>query len=132
MKRLKELQELNNRSEYDFKDLIEAYSKSTVEVLTKTDSYQDWENGGVWVDGKEEWSALDLGAVVPLSTDDWQRDEGGTFNQNTRKLYCYEKIEKGSKVKSHDLIYSILRSEDYSDYDIGLYMYYIGRGERDD
>lgn len=115
---------------YNFKRLIKKYSKTPVYLLEETEGYHDPYQGGKWIPGEIIETELE-GAVVPLSNEDLRFDEGGTYTAADRKLYCYKEIAKGEKVKYKDKPYTILESKDYSDFDEGLYIYIIRRGDRD-
>ena len=111
---------------FNFKRLIKKYSKEPVYILRETEGYYDWEQGGIWVPGGEEEIEIE-GAVVPLSNEDLQFDEGGTYNFEDRKLYCYEDIDKGEKIKHKEKIYTVMEKKDYSDFDEGLSIYFLKR-----
>ncbi len=113
---------------FNFKRLIKKYSKFPVFILEEKEGYRDPDQGGIWVPGTIKETELKNAAVVPLSNDDLKFDEGGTYNTEDRKLYCYKDIVKGTKIKCKDKIYTILEKRDYSDYGQGLYIYFIKRG----
>lgn len=122
---------------FDFKDLVESFSTGVIEVILKTEGYYDMNNGGEWVDGASKKIRLEKDAIVPLSNDDLKFDVGGTYTHDNRKLYCYEKLEKGTIVtntQENGVIktYKVLAEKDYSDFDLGLYIYILERGDRDD
>jgi len=115
---------------FNFKRLIQKYSKYPVYILRETEGDNDWKQGGIWVPGKIEEIEIE-GAVVPLSNEDLKFDEGGTYNFEDRKLYCYKEISKGEKIKHKDKIYMVLERKDYTDFDDGLFIYILKRGEAD-
>lgn len=115
---------------YNFKRLISKYSKEPVYKLEQGEGYNDWNNGGVWVEGEIEETLIPNGAVLPLSKDELEYDEGGTYNQEDRKMYCYEEVEKGTKIKHKNKTYTIQESLSYGDFDIDLNIYFIKRGGR--
>lgn len=122
---------------HNFKRLIKKYTTGTTIAVKETEGYYDMENGGVWVDGEKESIVLDPVAIVPLSKDDLKFDGGGTYSDDNRKLYCYEKLEKGTIIINTQYnnvtkTYKILSDKDYSDFDTGLYIYILERGGRDD
>ena len=110
--------------------MIKKYSKHPVYILRETEGYHDYSKGGIWVPGGIEEIEIE-GAVVPLSNEDLKFDEGGTYNFEDRKLYCYKEISKGEKIKHKDKTYTILERKNYSDFDDGLFIYFIKRGEVD-
>ena len=109
---------------FDFKRLIKKYSKEPAYILRETAGYYDWEQGGMWVPGGEKEIEIE-GAVVPLSNEDLQFDEGGTYTIEDRKLYCYEEIDKGEKIKHKGKIYTVMEKKDYSDFTEGLRIYFL-------
>ena len=115
---------------FDFKRLIKKYSKVPAYQIKETDGYRDHENGGIYVPGTTEEILID-GAVVPLSNEDLNFDEGGTYASEDRKLYCYKEMKKGTKVKHKDKTYTVMESKDYSDFDIDLFIYVLKRGGND-
>lgn len=122
---------------YNFKRLVKKYSKGEVKATVKTEGHYDMDNGGVWVEGDKEEIILNPAAIVPLNKDDLKFDEGGIYSYDNRKLYCYTRLEKGTEIINLQVngvtkIYKILAEKDYSDFDTGLYIYILERGDRDD
>jgi len=111
---------------FNFKRLTNKYSKEPVYLLRVTEGYYDWEQGGIWIPSGEEEIEI-KGAVVPLSNEDLQFDEGGTYTTEDRKLYCYEEIDKGEKIKHKEKIYTVIEKKDYSDFAKGLSIYFLKR-----
>lgn len=117
---------------FNFRRLIKRYSKSPVFILEEKEGYRDPNQGGTWVPGiVEEKEIKEFAAVVPLSSEDLNFDEGGTYSTKDRKLYCYQDIKTGTKIKHKDNTYTVLTKKDYSDFDDGLYIYFIKRGGTD-
>lgn len=122
---------------FNFKSLINSYSKDTVKAIYTTEGHYDTDNGGKWVDGEKIEEILNSAAIVPLSQDDLKFDVGGTFNSDGRKLYCYKKLIKGALIESVQRdgtkrTYKIMQEKDYSSFDTGLHIYLMLRGDRDD
>ena len=65
------------------------------------------------------------------TNEDLNFDEGGTYTSEDRKLYCYKGMKKGTKVKHKNKTYTVMESKDYSDFDIGLFVYVLKRGGND-
>lgn len=118
-------------SNYNFERLIKKYSKFPVYELKETEGYHDPNQGGIYIQGTIEEILIEGAAVVPLSNDDLNYGEGGTYTTEDRKMYCYTKIEKGTKIKFKDKDYTVMESKDYEDFDIGLFIYILKRGGRD-
>ncbi|WP_333638208.1 hypothetical protein [Tissierella praeacuta] len=114
---------------HNFKRLVSKYSKVPAFIIKETEGYRDPNQGGIWVPGKIEEILIENGAVVPLSNEDLKFDEGGTYGVEDRKLYCYQDIDKGIKVKHKEKIYTVLEKKDYTDFDEELRIYYIKRGD---
>lgn len=119
---------------FNFKSLINKYMTGSVLVIHK-DGYYDVEGDGRYKETKKE-VALDLFAIVPLTRDELRFDSGGTYNHDSRKLYCYKHFNKGDYVintmNNGDIRrYRILNMDDYSDFDEGLVMYYLERTDAD-
>lgn len=116
---------------YNFKRLINKYSKLPVYRLIETDGYYDIDNGNIWVDGDIAELVFD-GAIVPLSNEELNFGEGGTYTTEDRKLYCYEDLEKGSKILHKEKDYTVMNEKDYEDFDKELRIYILKRGGRAD
>ena len=128
---------LKQKTEYNFKDTIARHSKGNIVALLKSEGYYDMANGGKWVDGDLESISLYPASIVPLSSDDLKFAEGGIYDNRSRKLYCYEKLDKKTKIIHRRLDetveeYTVMQSLDYADYDIGLRIYYLRRAGEDD
>lgn len=89
--------------------------------------YNDYENGGVWVDGKVVETPF-KGAVLPLSYKDMKYDTGGTYTVKDKKLYTYNAFEEGEKVAYEGVDYTILQGKDYSQFGGGLHVYIMKWG----
>lgn len=128
----------NKNSLFNFKGLIEKYSEGTVEVvISLEDGHYDVDQGGKWVEGKSETKILELAAIVPLSDSDVQFIEAGTYRTDYRKLYCYERLELKTLVNNTmrdgtKMTYKVIAERDYSDFDEGMHIYILKRGDRND
>lgn len=118
-------------SNFNFKRLIKRYSKVPVYELKETPGFNDPNQGGIFVPGKIKKIQIENAAIVPLTNEELQYDEGGTYSTEDRKLYCYTELEKGTKIKHKEKDYTVMESRDYEDFDIGLFIYMIKRGGRD-
>lgn len=126
-------------SKFNFKRLIKKYSYGTVAILADTAGYYDQKNGGAWVPGEIIQTVIDPAAIVPLNKDDLAADEGGVYNRDSRKLYCYEELKKGTIIrhthtKGSIKDYKINEDANYGDFDTygdGLFIYLMQRSERD-
>lgn len=116
---------------HNFKRLISKYSILPVYYLKEEPGFHDPTQGGKWIPGKITEVKLEEGAVAPLSNNDLKYDSGGTYVQSDRKLYCYKEMIKGTKIKHDGKDYTILENKTYKDFDIGLYIYVVRRGDKD-
>ena len=107
----------------NFKRLIRKYSKTIYHL--KVEGFHDPTQGGRWIEEVTE-KEID-GAVVPLNREDLKCDEGGTWKEDTKKLYSYENMAKGDRIKTNDLEYTIQHLLDYSEVDEKLKIYFMGR-----
>lgn len=113
---------------YNFDKLIKKYSKVPPQHLTgTTEGHYDYSNGGEWVEGTGTWSEFD-GAVVPLDKDDLTYKENNPYTSEDRKLYTYTTLKLGEKIRHKDLEYTIQEMSDYSDFNVGLGIYYMKKG----
>lgn len=113
---------------YDFKRLIKKYSKSPIHIIRETDGYYDPMQGGLWIDGDIEEIEIE-GAVVPLKGNEIDYREGAVYTNKDRKVYTYQSIDIGEKIKHKDNIYTVSEQKDYSDFDVDLNIYIVKRGD---
>ena len=113
---------------YNFRNLINMYSSPSLYIMVKSEGYRD--EYGRWTESTEELVKI-VGAVTPLSADDLVYGDGGTYNADDRKLYCYENLEKGTQILHKGNIYTIQNDLDYSEHDKDLHIFYMRRGDRE-
>lgn len=122
---------------FDFKGLVSKYSKGMVFASIEEEGHYNVDDGGKYVEGSILSIKLDPAAIVPLNKDDLKFDEGGSYSDDNRKLYCYLRLEKGTEITNvmNDKSirrYKVLAEKDYSDYDKDLHIYILERVDRDD
>ncbi|MGP1567976.1 MAG: hypothetical protein ACTTHM_04610 [Peptoanaerobacter stomatis] len=113
---------------FDFKKLVQKFSKTPPIMLIEQGGYYDYENGGEYVQGtitKKEFE----GAIVPLSYQELKYEENGRYKSEDRKLYCYKHFEIGDKIEHKKHIFTIDKKKDYSDFDENLHIYYLIRSD---
>lgn len=113
---------------FNFKYLVNRYSKIKPVALIENGGYYDYENGGEYVKGsiaKEEFE----GAVVPFSTQELKYEENGRYKSEDRKLYCYRHFEVGDKIEHKNYVFTVDKKKDYSDFDDKLNIYYLVRSD---
>ena len=121
-----------DRAEYNFKDLISAYSKHDVYHLEEKEGYHDWENGGEWKDGEVIERLIPASAFLPLAKSELIHDEGGHYTNMDKKLYTYDKVlSVGDIVLVDGIKYKLTNEGDYKEYDKGLRIFFAKRGEPD-
>lgn len=122
-------------SRYSFKRLIKKYSYGTVAIIADITGHYDQSSGGKWVPSATTETIIDPAAIVPFSKDDLIADEGGVYNSESRKLYCYKELKKGTLIRhthtKRDIKeYKITEDTNYSDFDSyeeGLFIYLMKR-----
>lgn len=114
---------------YNFKRLIAKYNITPVYIGTETAGQYDYDNGGIWVPGATTWAAIPGAAVIPVSDRDLKYDNGGTFTTEDYKLYAYDDFVDGLKVQYKSKEYTLKKVRDYSDFDAGLMIYAMKRGD---
>lgn len=124
-------------SVFNFKPLFQTFQTGKVETVHFKDGYYNQEQGGKWIDGEEIREELALFTIKHMSDDDLKMDEGGTYNSESRKLYCYQKLKKGTKIintlKNGSVReFEVMDIKDLSDFDSGLVKHYLIRIDKDD
>lgn len=117
---------------FSFKRLVNKYSKHPVYELKEGEGFNDPMQGGIWVPGKIEEIEIDNAAIVPLRNEELMYGDGGTYSREDRKLYCYTRLDKGSVVRHKDKAYTVSERLDYEDFDEGLNIYSLIRGDGND
>jgi len=82
---------------------------------------------GKFIPGDTTKSPVEEGVILPLSADDLVHEEGGTVTRNSQKLYIYEKLQQGQKLKRVETgeEFEIQEEKDYSRAAGGLHVYII-------
>ena len=115
---------------FNFRRFLRRYEQP-ITILDKEEG--SWcEETGQWDPG-EETEIETQAAVVPLTDDELQSEEGGRYTADDRKMYYHGHLEKGAEVKISDDDYLVDRSKDYSQHASGLFFYMLVRkGEAGD
>ena len=113
---------------FNFKRLVDKYSKIKPAALIENGGYYDYENGGEYTKGNILKQEFD-GAVVPLSMQELRYEENGKYKSEDRKLYCYKQFETGDKIEHKNHVYTVDKKKDYSDFDDNLNIYYLVRSD---
>lgn len=110
---------------FDFEDLLSEFEQEELTAKVSIGGYYDYENGGVWVPGAETSTSF-TGVVLPLTNEDLQYYEAGTFTTEDRKIYTTTQLTIGQKVQRNGLEYEVKEEKDYSPH-IGGYIYFAKR-----
>lgn len=116
---------------FNFKSLIKRYGVAPVELITYEGHY-DFENSGDYIKDLEAIKLIEPAAVVPIPKDELTTSDGGYYDHDSRKLYCYEGLATDDIVKYQERLYKVTGEQDYSDYDENLKIYYIERVRSDE
>lgn len=112
---------------FDFTDVIDMFSNETAYLVKQTDGYHDYEQGGIWVEGKEELIPL-TGAIVPADQNTLEFLDGASYREYW-KFYTKETgLVKGDKIKFQEDTFTIMDNKDYSRFDANTQIYILKRG----
>lgn len=114
---------------YNFKRLIKKYSKTKPSLKKTTEGYRDYDKGGIWVDGLVTFEEFE-GAVLPLG-EKLIIDNSG-YTTDDKKLYTYHNVEENQTIVFKGNEYTTMEYKGYEDYDIGLKVFILKRGGKDD
>ncbi|HDR7980261.1 TPA: hypothetical protein QC443_002538 [Bacillus cereus] len=64
-----------------------------------------------------------IGIILPLTTDELQKEANGTYTRKDRKIYTLAPLKIGQKIEYKKQRYTIDANKDYEDY-ADVYMYY--------
>lgn len=116
-------------SQFNFKGLVAKFAITPVYYAKEEPGYYDYDNMGVWVPGQMTWEQVEKAAAIPISDRDLKYDTGGTYTTEDYKLYAYVDLKDGLKMKFKGRLYTLKKTRDYSDYDDGLRIYMMKRGD---
>jgi hypothetical protein len=81
-----------------------------------------WSDSGDWIDGGETPVSM-VGILLPLSQNDLQYAENGTYSVKDKKIYTTEALKMGQKVEYQGDAYTVQNFKDYSAY-ADVYIYF--------
>lgn len=113
---------------FNFKRLIDKYSKTKPSLKTMSEGYTDYDNGGQWVDGEVTYKPF-KGAVLPLG-EDLIYDNSG-YTTEDRKLYTYADVANNQIVSFKDIDYTVMKYIGYEEYDPDLKTFILKRGAKE-
>lgn len=114
---------------FNFRRLITKFAITPVYYAQEEEGHYDYDNGGVWVPGVSTWAQIENAAAVPISDRDLRYDSGGTYTTEDYKLYAYSALADGLKIKFKGRSFTLKQTRDYSEYDDGLHVYMLKRGD---
>lgn len=114
---------------YNFRRLIKKYGITPVYIWKETEGHYDYDNGGILVPGEKTSEPIEGAAAIPISDRDLKYDSGGTYTTEDYKLYAYNDYADGLKVQYKSKEYTLKKIRDYSDFDAGLMVYAMKRGD---
>ncbi len=109
---------------FDFSAVLNNYSTTLHKVVEPEGSYN--QSTGIWeAAGQPELQEIS-GVIQPLSNNELQFDQGGTYTVHDRKLYTQEALDIGGKVQHEGVNYKVHQSKDYAAHG-GFNLYYLKR-----
>jgi hypothetical protein len=104
---------------FEFADFVEEFEVPFV-YIEKTDGH--WADNGDWIEGGTTSIPM-TGIILPLSEDDLQYAETGTYSVKDRKIYTTQPLELNGEIEYKGDRYTIQNFKDYSDYsDVYIYL----------
>ncbi|UQD52309.1 hypothetical protein C0971_10025 [Bacillus methanolicus] len=105
--------------QFEFADLIEEFQVPFT-YYEEAEGY--WNDEGDYVKG-EVTSIQMYGAILPLSEDDLQYAETGTYSVKDRKIYTTQPLKLNGIIEYKGERFTIQNFKDYSDYaDVYVYL----------
>jgi hypothetical protein len=104
--------------QFEFADFIEEFKVPFI-YYQKTEGY--WSKGD-YVEGNETPVQM-YGIILPLSEDDLQYEEAGTYSVKDKKIYTTVPLQLNREIEYKGDRYTIQNFKDYSDYaDVYIYL----------
>lgn len=104
---------------FEFADFVDEFKVPFVAI---SESEGDWSDDGKWIPGGPTETPM-KGIVLPLSEDDLQYAEAGTYSVKDKKIYTTQALEMGAEVEYKGDRYTIQNFKDYSEYaDVYIYL----------
>lgn len=104
---------------FAFADFVDEFKVPFVYIET-SEGY--WNDAGDWVEGGETRTEMH-GIVLPLSEDDLQYAEAGTYQAKDKKVYTTQPLQLNAEIEYKGDRYTIQNFKDYSEY-ADVYIYY--------
>lgn len=108
---------------FQFADFIEEFKVTFTTYQESGNGYYNDE--GDWVEVEDGPILVQMtGIILPLSEDDLQYVEQGTYSVKDRKLYTTQPLKLGQEIEYKGTKYTVQNFKDYSDY-ADVYIYYM-------
>jgi len=104
---------------FEFSDFVEEFKVPFTYIEKNNGGH--WQ-AGEWVKGTETRIKM-YGIVLPLSEDDLQYAEAGTYRAKDKKIYTTQPLQLNAEVEYKGDRYTIQNFKDYSEY-ADVYIYY--------
>lgn len=105
---------------FEFADFVDEFKVPLV-AISESEGY--WTDDGKWVPGGPKEISMS-GIVLPLTEDDLQYTEAGTYSVKDKKIYVLSPLNEGQKINYKGDIFTIKNFKDYSDY-ADVYIYFM-------
>lgn len=106
--------------QFEFADFVEEFK---VPFISFKQVEGHWKDGGEWVESTFETYPME-GIVLPLSEDDLQYAEAGTYSVKDKKIYTTQALEMGQEIEYKNDRYTVQNFKDYTDY-ADVYIYFM-------
>lgn len=118
---------------FNFEELFATFYME-IKVYRNPVGYRDYSNGGQWIESLPADGIKPKrisGIVVPLSNEDLQFDQSGTYTQEDRKVYLRipDILDKGDEVEFKGKRYRVMRKRDYQEVYADFNMYICQRSD---
>ncbi|MGG1483556.1 hypothetical protein ABEI56_05650 [Peribacillus castrilensis] len=97
---------------FNFWNMVDRYG-SELQLLNQASG--TWADNGDWIEGIDTTPTTFIGALAPLSVDDLQYAEEGTYSEKDRRLYTTEKLYKEQRFVQKEIPYTIQAEIPYGD-----------------
>ncbi len=110
----------------DFQDVLEELEHN-ITIIEHPGEWSTESNEYVYQSDPQSVSARAV--ILPLTNDDIQYGEGGTYTRHDRKIYIHRELEHGQKIidERDSKHYTVQQEKDYSLVASGLRIYFIVR-----
>ncbi|RYI25196.1 hypothetical protein EVU96_24845 [Bacillus infantis] len=104
---------------FQFADFIDEFKKPYT-LINRSEGY--FADNGDWIEGQEDKVPRE-GIFLPLSEDDLQYSEGGSYSIKDKKVYDVLPLDQGDIIEYKGEQFTVQNFKDYTDY-ADVYIYY--------